>query len=72
MNFLANSYMKVFSWWIRNMENATSFLLCVPTFAVMNILFSYDMESLKTWELSLQIDGIFWQDLDWQNTVTFQ
>jgi len=46
------------------MENATSFLLCVPTFAVMNILFSYDMESLKTWELSLQIDGIFWQDLD--------
>ena len=38
---------KAFPWWTRYIENATSFPLHVSTFAMMNILFSHDIESLR-------------------------
>lgn len=70
-NFLANSYQGIF---LVNKEygECNQLSLTYNYVLMMNILFSYDMESLKTWELSLQIEGIFWQDLDWQSTVSVQ
>lgn len=68
---MANSYQGIF---LVNKEygECNQLSLTCNYILMMNILFSYDMESLKTWELSLQIEGIFWQDLDWQSTVSVQ